>query len=422
MSKHVNVLFVLTIDYPFSSGEPFFHRELQYLATQFDEVIIFNQLGRVPDHPPLFQIPQHNVKMVLAGTHLSQKMKAMTILTVLWRSARTIFTDLKERGLLLNWLAIKTAMMYQIRALGLENQIKSYLKHEGRGAQHGIWYSYWAIESSLTLAKLKKEKTIKRTVVRTHNTDLYEIRHPNHYLPFRKFIFKHIDVVVPISNHGKAYLSSKYGNVGAEIHVSRLGIPLTTPLPISQDSPLRLLSLSGISPVKNLETIIQTLLHWHACELEWHHIGAGKGEPYSQGIIKQMRELSSQNPKIKVILHGFVAPNQVLQVVRSIKPKVLVNTSHFEGIPVSMMELASLGIPIIGPKVCGIPEIIFEGKNGFCIDIQDKESLGRALLKLVQMPTQDYMEMCQASCAIQQTYFNETTNFKEFIALLYGKP
>jgi glycosyltransferase involved in cell wall biosynthesis len=420
VGKDKQQLFVITIDYPFSSGEPFFHWELQYLAMHFDEVIVFNQLDRVPDHLPLFQLTHPNVKMVLAGSKFSLK-KVWGIAWVLWQSAGTIFKDLKQRGLLTNWLAIKTAMMYQLRSFGLENQIKSFLKQEGRDAKNGIWYSYWAIESALTLAKFKKENSVLRTIVRAHNTDIYEERHPNHYLPFRNFIFKHIDVVVPISNHGKAYLSSKFGKLGADIQVSRLGIPLATPLAISQGVPLTLLSLSGISPVKNLEAIIQTLFHWQACEVEWHHIGEGNGAPYSEGVKNQMMELASNNPKVKVFLHGFVAPDEVLHVVRSIKPRVLVNTSHFEGIPVSMMEAASLGIPMIGPNVCGVPEIIIEEKNGFCIDMKDKDSLGVALLKLIQLPTQDYLEMCRTSCTIQQTYFNETTNFKEFIALLCGQ-
>ena len=45
-----------------------------------------------------------------------------------------------------------------------------------------------------------------------------------------------------------------------------------------------------------------------------------------------------------------------------------INTSLHEGIPMTILEAMSYGLPIISPNVGGIPEIIENGVEGFLID------------------------------------------------------
>jgi colanic acid/amylovoran biosynthesis glycosyltransferase len=421
MPQKKSTLFVLTIDYPYYNGEPFFHRELHYLAEQFEEVIIFNQLAEPGVSQPLFQVEHKNVRIVQAGTKLTLTKKISASVPVLLQSGFTIVNDLLKRRLLQSPLAIKTALIYQIQAYYLTKAIKDFIQKENIDPKSGIWYSYWAIETALTLAKLRKSAYINRAVTRVHNTDIYEERHPNNYLPFRNFIFRFLDAVIPISQHGKEYLFKRYGNSGVKLEFSRLGIPNTEKLPLESQVPLRILSLSAISPVKNLELIIKTLQKWDACKVDWHHIGGGRNDDYSQNVINTITEVFLNHSHVNVHLHGMVPPSEVLNKIRTIRPVVLVNTSTFEGVPVSMMELASLGIPIIGPDSCGIPEIVLDGKNGFLINIEDDSDLKKALIKLIELDKESYEAMCKESTEIQQSRFNEEFNFNEFISLISGE-
>jgi glycosyltransferase involved in cell wall biosynthesis len=60
---------------------------------------------------------------------------------------------------------------------------------------------------------------------------------------------------------------------------------------------------------------------------------------------------------------GDTPLNEIIAAYVSTPFDVFINTSRSEGIPVSLMEAMSCGIPCIAPKVGGIPELI-DGKSG----------------------------------------------------------
>ncbi len=62
---------------------------------------------------------------------------------------------------------------------------------------------------------------------------------------------------------------------------------------------------------------------------------------------------------------------------------VYVNTSVHEGIPMSVLEAMSHGLPVVVPKVGGFPEIVQEGQQGFLIDGRRKEDYSDRILDLV---------------------------------------
>ena len=65
---------------------------------------------------------------------------------------------------------------------------------------------------------------------------------------------------------------------------------------------------------------------------------------------------------------------------------IYVLPSYAEGLPMSILEAASYGLPIVATRVGGIPEIIDDGVNGFLIDPGDKGALTDRLLRLIENP------------------------------------
>ena len=47
---------------------------------------------------------------------------------------------------------------------------------------------------------------------------------------------------------------------------------------------------------------------------------------------------------------------------------MFINCSESEGIPVSIMEALSFGIPVIATNVGGTSEVVIDGYNGFLLD------------------------------------------------------
>ena len=65
---------------------------------------------------------------------------------------------------------------------------------------------------------------------------------------------------------------------------------------------------------------------------------------------------------------------------------ILVNTSETEGFPVSILEAMAAGLPIVAPRVCGIPEIVGHEVNGMLTRPGDWESTARAVTYILERP------------------------------------
>jgi len=65
---------------------------------------------------------------------------------------------------------------------------------------------------------------------------------------------------------------------------------------------------------------------------------------------------------------------------------VFVTASTTENQPVSILEALSFGLPLIGPRAKGLPEMILDGVNGRLTEPKDIESLARAMNEVVRDP------------------------------------
>ena len=81
------------------------------------------------------------------------------------------------------------------------------------------------------------------------------------------------------------------------------------------------------------------------------------------------------------MLLGNQTQDQVFELLRKAKIKVL--SSRSEGIPVSLMEAMAFRVPVISTRICGIPELIEDGHNGFLVPKDDHEALTARIKELL---------------------------------------
>ena len=97
---------------------------------------------------------------------------------------------------------------------------------------------------------------------------------------------------------------------------------------------------------------------------KWIHFG--KGNPAD--VEKLELEIKKYNLGNYCFLNGFKPNYEVLDFYKNNQVDFIFNLSQVEGIPVSLMEAASFGIPMIATKTVGNPEIV-NSKNGFLIEV-----------------------------------------------------
>jgi colanic acid/amylovoran biosynthesis glycosyltransferase len=221
-----------------------------------------------------------------------------------------------------------------------------------------ILYFYWGLGSTYAIPFLRNSG-FKKIVVRFHGFDLYNERRGG-YLPFRPPLLKNIDYALPISEDGKKYLMTKYPDLGYNVKVCRLGaIKYGDSFP-STDGILRIVSASNVIPLKRLHLISQAL-QLLSIKCEWSHFGDGV-------LFEELKSNTKKLPNgVTAVFHGRVTPEEVQNYFVKNPVDLFLNVSSTEGVPVSIMEAFSAGIPVYATHVGGTSEIV-NGSNGKLLD------------------------------------------------------
>lgn len=107
---------------------------------------------------------------------------------------------------------------------------------------------------------------------------------------------------------------------------------------------------------------------------------------------------------------GWIEGNDKERVLKS--SHIFVLPSYNEGLPVSVLEAMSYGMPIIATDVGSTSEAVINGGNGILIQPGNARELSNALIALIS----DYelrLKMSQESKRISESKFDEIKYFKE---------
>jgi glycosyltransferase involved in cell wall biosynthesis len=180
--------------------------------------------------------------------------------------------------------------------------------------------------------------------------DLYEERQ-NGYIPFRYDQLKKINTAMPISENGKQYLMQKYPTFKSKIQKRILGAKAIGNAIMSNDNTLRIISCSNLIPLKRVEIIVAALMQI-SFDIQWIHIGGGELQTAIETACKKLP------PNINWHITGKVTPNKVYNYYLNKQVDVFINISETEGLPVSIMEALSFGVPIFATNVGGTNELV----------------------------------------------------------------
>lgn len=341
------LIYYYTNLYPFGNGNRWKEQEISYLANRGFKinVIPFWDCG-MPIQKNLNSSVLYEAPLLGGNPYISLKRKLIRVFFS--RYFFYFFSDILHNGSIWNRSHIVSWIVASYNTLILlrDDRVKKVLKDSNSEA---LFYFYWGLNAGYLIPFLKKKG--KKILCRFHGYDLYCERN-NGYLPFQSAIVNNSALIMPCSEDGAKYLRKKYPKFDLRIYIARLGTTSIGLANHSEDDVLHLLSCSSVIPVKRVELILESL-EFVKSKVKWTHIGGGF---LLESLRSRVQCLNMDN--VHVDLLGEVPPIKVQEYYKQFPVDLFLNVSEYEGVPVSIMEALSAGIPVYASNVGGTSEIV----------------------------------------------------------------
>lgn len=102
---------------------------------------------------------------------------------------------------------------------------------------------------------------------------------------------------------------------------------------------------------------------------------------------------------------GYKTGDELYNIVQNAR-FVCVPSEWYENNPMTIVEAYSMGTPVIGARIGGIPEIVEDGKTGFLFENGNIDSLDSAIEKSVSIKDESYKRMKHEAKLFAENYFN----------------
>ena len=395
-------IILVTVSYPFGSGEQFLESEIEFLSKKGMDITIYPSLrkGVARKLPNGVNVAHYSLKnpwykSFINAVYILNKYLVVFIndLILTLKKERIDFFKLSRLGYIAVYWARSFRFILWYKAL---RDSKSYL-----------YYTYWMNSESYALSVIKRKNLGLATISRVHGGDLYKDR-TDGFLPFREVIVKSLSGIYPISNHGKKYLIEQYGKEFSEkIHVSRLGVSPSSRIKASSNT-IVVASCSSDDPIKRVMLILQSVgeLSTYLNEkVTWVHIGIEKNI-----FEKVYGAIVSKYPNLICNSIGVIPNSEVVNVYKKYRPSLFINLSESEGVPVSIMEALSCGLPVIATNVGGVSEIL----NDSVGRLVDKDFSLKVVVNAMSEIIKDREGLSIEALQKWSNICNENKNYTEF--------
>ena len=176
----------------------------------------------------------------------------------------------------------------------------------------------------------------------------------------------------------------------------------------------RLLYVGRLDHVKGLPLLIDALasLADSHPDIRVDIVGDGPERP----SLEQRVAASGLNAHVH--FHGYLGQHEVEALLA--QSDALVMTSFAEGIPVALMEAMAVGVPVVAPRITGIPELIEHQRGGLLFTPGNVDDLVGALLRLLDDPDLR-SEFAEHGYRTIREQFNLGTETGRLVALMRGR-
>ena len=410
-----NLIFV-TLKFPYGKDETFIENEIDCLSNAFDKVFIYaidahdtDSMRQVPENVFVFA---SNPQMVSKKDYLTSLFNVSVI--------KEIFKNCLKGKFIRK---ISACCYFYSSVLKVSGRIREFLNLCDIKSDDVVTvYSYWLSTVGMCAIKihdtLQKSKIKARLVSRCHRFDIYKEFSYTNYLPFQEYMLSRFNGVFPCSKDGENYLRKLYPRFASKIDVAYLGVKdnFNGNLPKREGS-FNIVSCSNVVPVKRVNLIIESLAEITKKNITWTHFGDGEDFEKIKALAK---EKLPEN--IKYEFKGRIPNGEIYDFYNNNNVNLFINVSKSEGLPVSIMEAVSFGIPVIATDVGGTGEIVKDGKNGFLINSDfEALTLSNSILAIADFTDEKYILYCKNSRKLFEENFDAKTKFYQFCKTIHKR-
>ena len=344
-------LFFFTNSYPYGFPDNWKTIELSEFISQYQEIEIFpfsdggspgikiDLPGNIKVLPPMLR-PRSWLQAI--GTFIRTIFSSLPAYFLREFISAKVYTSVQKFKL---WLRFS----YYTSAIYFHPELKRLIAEADRRT---TWYFYWGNGMALVIPLIRHKVT--NIFCRVHNSDLYKDATTG-YLPYQRPILSNVDLLLPCSEDGKHYLEENFRSQIRKVYVARLGVLLQQHrININNTVPFKIVSCAFLFPTKRIRLIAEAL-QYVEFPIHWTHIGTGNELGYLVQFCKRY-----DNTNVQVHFTGYMKHDDIIPFYIAENFQLFINVSISEGIPVSIMEAMSVGIPAMATDVGGTSELVDE--------------------------------------------------------------
>ena len=405
-------LILLTKHYPFGTGEEFIEGEVDELSSLFENLTII--ACQVPYDSEQTRTVSDNVNVIRINVSNSAIRKLFYCISGL----RGLFdSDVRKELHSAKSFMAKGAVFYYLgKVCSIYSKVYSAVK-DNASIKEGstIIYSYWLYDTADIAIRLRDSGIFGKksiAVSRGHGYDVYSERNSANWIPFQADRIRKLDLSLICSNDGRDYLRARYPDQQDKIQTSYLGTAdFGLGCSVSNDQ-FHLVTCSWLAPLKRLDLLIDALViaqQRHKNKLKWTCIGSGE-------LLDHYKDRAENELKhMEIVMTGALTKAQLYKYYSDNSVDLFVNVSESEGLPVSIMEAQSFGIPSLATDAGGTREITINGSTGLLIPVKSTAvEIADALDFFLTMPSDKKNEYRMKCRSTWEEYFNSKTNYRRF--------
>lgn len=277
-----------------------------------------------------------------------------------------------KQGGVLRRIAIFLRALVEFTCLLLTSRVALAHAHV---AAHG---SFWRKSTLLSLARLFRIPT----VLHLHGSefrDFYEKECGAIRRGAIRHILEHASTVIVLSEGLHAYVgmvapAARVVTIYNFIDVRRVQSEIDR-IHVERSSNV-MLFLGDIGRRKGIYDLINALPQVVRAIPEALLIAGGKGE--LDDVRRCARDAGVEG---HVVLPGYVSGKEKMRLLA--ESAIYVLPSYNEGVPISILEAMSVGLPTVTTPVGGIPDVIRDGTEGFLVPPGSTDELSRRIIELL---------------------------------------